>query len=206
MKDYGIYYDLDSLGDVLMIEFKPDIYPDEVERVGDVAKIYTRGELIGINIFDIQKTIKIKARGLLPIVSHKFIDIINERILAASLPKLDYKDDSGFKICQVIKVEDHPFSDELHIVTVSLGEDDTLTLVSKATNVKNGLISVVAIEGTFLPNGAVIEENKVLGVVSHGMLCSPKTLNMPNSPSDGKLIELDDRSKIGEDFFKTTLR
>ena len=68
MNRYGLFYNYKTLGDVLLIVFKPTENPDEVIKMDDVVVLKKNNEVIGINIFNISKIMKIKANGFIPLV------------------------------------------------------------------------------------------------------------------------------------------
>ncbi len=65
---YALYYDYETIGDVLMIVINSQATPDRCEKKDNVSILYKNDELVGINIFDISKIIKIKAKGFIPLV------------------------------------------------------------------------------------------------------------------------------------------
>ena len=77
MNRYGLFYNYKTLGDVLLIVFKPTENPDEVIKMDDVVVLKKNNEVIGINIFNISKIMKIKANGFIPLVEDKVLNIIN---------------------------------------------------------------------------------------------------------------------------------
>ena len=82
-------------------------------------------------------------------------------------------------IAQVTKVEKHPKSGKLTLVTVERG-GGTQTVVCGASNVPDpGGKVVLAPLGVHLPEvGFTIEPRKIQGVVSEGMLCSEQELGL----------------------------
>ena len=50
---YGLYYNHKTIGDVLLIEFKPNEYPTRVEKHDNVVALYDNDDLVGINVFNI---------------------------------------------------------------------------------------------------------------------------------------------------------
>jgi len=64
---YAIFYNYKTVGDVLLIVFDSNTIPDKVVLKDDVTSLYIGDKLIGINIFNISETMKIKADGLIPV-------------------------------------------------------------------------------------------------------------------------------------------
>jgi phenylalanyl-tRNA synthetase beta chain len=76
---------------------------------------------------------------------------------------------------EILQIEKHPDADKLQIVTVSLGKDRRV-IVCGAPNIKVGQKVPVALPGAVLPGDFRISKREVRGIVSDGMLCSPKEL------------------------------
>ena len=91
---YRCFYDHEVNGDVLFILLDPEKKPDHIVKKDDVVALYNQDELIGINIFSISKEVKIKASGILFTVNDAFVDVINNILANAGLPKLPYFRDS----------------------------------------------------------------------------------------------------------------
>jgi len=103
---------------------------------------------------------------------------------------------------KVIECEDHPDSDHLHITKTDIGSE-VLDIVCGASNCREGLKVIVALEGCQLPLGT-IKKSKIRGVESNGMLCSLKELGISedllqeDSASHNGIEELNDEFEIGE--------
>jgi phenylalanyl-tRNA synthetase beta chain len=91
---------------------------------------------------------------------------------------------------KIISIARHPNADKLVICQVDTGKE-TLTIVTGATNVREGHIVPVAQIGAKLPNGMKIKESKLRGEMSYGMLCSAGELSI-----DSKLVPPESRSGI----------
>ena len=75
-------------------------------------------------------------------------------------------------IGEVIKCENHPDSDHLHVLDVNLGEKYGATqIVCGAPNARKGLKVIVARVGAILPK-VEIKKGVIRGVESNGMCCS----------------------------------
>ncbi|WP_003541739.1 phenylalanine--tRNA ligase subunit beta [Desulfotomaculum nigrificans] len=79
---------------------------------------------------------------------------------------------------RIIKIEKHPNADKLVVCTVDVGQPETLQIVTGATNVREGHIIPVALEGAKLAGGLQIKRSKLRGVESQGMLCSGQELGI----------------------------
>ena len=199
---YGMYYNYKTVGDVLMISYLPNEIPNKVISSNNVTSLYKDNDLVGINIFDISKVMKIKATGLITNLNINVLNVINSILKNNNVKELEEQKESGFKVGKILTLEEHPDSEHLHILTVDINTDKPLDIVCGAYNAKVGLKVVVATLYTFMPNGQQILPSKLLGVDSNGMLCSGRELNLEGYEGKRGLLELDDSYNIGDDFFK----
>lgn len=201
MKDYAIFYNYHTIGDVLLIISDLETKPNRVIKNGDVTSLYLDDKLIGINIFNISNVLKIKSNGLIVLPLKEMIDVINNILINANVETLEYKKESGFKVGKVLTCEEHPDSDHMHVLTVDIGSE-VLDIVCGAPNVKEGQKVVVATLGTTMFDGKKIVPSSLRGIKSNGMLCSPRELHLEGAPNVRGILVLDDDAIIGEDFFK----
>lgn len=201
MKDYAIFYNYHTIGDVLLIISDLETKPNRVIKNGDVTSLYLDDKLIGINIFNISNVLKIKSNGLIVLPLKEMIDVINNILINANVETLEYKKESGFKVGKVLTCEEHPDSDHMHVLTVNIGSE-VLDIVCGAPNVKEGQKVVVATLGTTMFDGKKIVPSSLRGIKSNGMLCSPRELHLEGAPNVRGILVLDDDATIGEDFFK----
>ena len=78
----------------------------------------------------------------------------------------------------VEEVRPHPNADRLRITTVEDGTDTKKQVVCGAPNVTVGVKYPFARVGTTLPGGVTLDERKIRGELSQGMLCSAKELGL----------------------------
>ena len=197
---YSLFYNYHVIGDILMIVFNHKAKPTRHTKVDDVVGIYDNDELIGINIFNFSNICKIKSEGLVLLPPNQLIDAINFKLLNAGFEKLDYVEESGFRIGQVLTCEEHPDSDHLHVLIVDV-KDQILDIVCGAPNVAVGQKVVVAMPYTTMFDGSEIIPSELRGVKSNGMLCSPRELHLPNAPQVRGILVLEDDAEVGSDFF-----
>ncbi|HPQ45723.1 MAG TPA: phenylalanine--tRNA ligase subunit beta [Clostridia bacterium] len=93
---------------------------------------------------------------------------------------------------KILSIEKHPDADKLVVCKVDVGNGE-IQIVTGATNVSEGDLVPVALHGASLPGGVKIKKGKLRGVVSDGMLCSLRELNLtvndyPNAIEDGIFI------------------
>lgn len=118
-------------------------------------------------------------------------------------------------VVKVLKCEDHPNADRLHVCTIDDGgttpdvkRDDSghVQVVCGAPNVREGLMVAWLPPGSTVPESVgkdpfVLEARELRGVVSNGMLASPKELALGDSHEG--ILEIDEpEAKPGDDFAK----
>ena len=105
---------------------------------------------------------------------------------------------------RVLSVVRHENSDHMWVCQVDVGRDEPVQIVTGAQNVREGDLVPAALHNSYLPGGIHITEGKLRGVVSNGMLCSLKELNLtlndfPYAIEDGIWI-LEEDCKPGDDI------
>lgn len=95
---------------------------------------------------------------------------------------------------KIVKCVAHPDSDHLHVLDVDDGSGKIRQVVCGAPNVREGLISALAIPGCVI-QGHEIKCGKLRGVVSDGMMCSGLEIGVNNDHSG--IIELDSNTVLG---------
>ncbi|MBQ3475262.1 MAG: phenylalanine--tRNA ligase subunit beta [Bacilli bacterium] len=107
-------------------------------------------------------------------------------------------------IGEIVKCEDHPDSDHLHVCNVNVGKE-ILQIVCGAPNAREGLKVIVALAGAKLPGGE-IKKGSIRGVESNGMMCSIAELGLDNKFLSDKdrdgIAELSKDAPVGEDALK----
>lgn len=86
-------------------------------------------------------------------------------------------------VARVVEAGRHPNSDHLWLTKVDDGSGTLLEVVCGAPNVSVGTLYPFARTGTVLPAGPTIEQRKIRGVTSHGMLCSARELQLGDDQS-----------------------
>ena len=79
---------------------------------------------------------------------------------------------------RVLSMERHPDSDHMWVCQIDVGQDTPTQIVTGAWNVHVGDMVPAALHKSLLPGGKKIEKGKLRGVVSNGMLCSLKELEL----------------------------
>src|SRR5579859_1944911 len=109
----------------------------------------------------------------------------------------------GIVVAQVIRREKHTNADEISLCRVNDGSAER-QIVCGAQNFKAGDKVPLILPGASLPLKAgekepfTIKVGKIRGVESHGMMCSPQELGLPDQV-DGLLILRED-AKVGQPF------
>jgi len=112
-------------------------------------------------------------------------------------------DFEGIIVAQVLTCEKHPNADKLSLCRVNDGTGER-QIVCGARNFKPGDKVPLILPGASLPlkpgekTPFTIKVGKIRGVESHGMMCSPQELGLPD-PVDGLLILRED-ARVGQPF------
>jgi len=109
----------------------------------------------------------------------------------------------NFIICKIVKSQKHPNADRLILCDVDVGTGNIVKVVCGAQNARDGLFTVYAPPGTFIPKIKMkLKVAKIRGIESNGMLCSGYELDQ-SSDKEG-IIELNKKEKnIGDKYFKS---
>lgn len=110
---------------------------------------------------------------------------------------------SNVVVGRICEIHPHPNADKLVVCMVDVG-DRKLQIVTGASNVKEGQLVPVALDGATLPGGYRITVTSLRGVESYGMLCSGEELGLteedyPGAEVDGILI-LQEEYPLGMDI------
>lgn len=101
-------------------------------------------------------------------------------------------------VVKIVKIENHPSREDLHVVTITDGENN-FNVVCGAKNVRENMLAVFAPIGAIVPQtNKPIKPRNVAGVESAGMLCSGAELKV--NDDDSGLYEITNESKIGTEF------
>ena len=118
----------------------------------------------------------------------EFVDVdANDREFAEAMTlsgsKVETTEDLGAEISNVVagrilSMERHPDSDHMWVCQLDVGQAEPVQIVTGAWNIHTGDMVPVALHKSTLPGGKKIEKGKLRGVLSNGMLCSLKELNL----------------------------
>ena len=102
---------------------------------------------------------------------------------------------AAFTVAKVVEAVQHPNADRLRVCQVDT-VDGRKEIVCGAPNARAGLTTIYAPLGAFVPgSGITLEARPVRGVVSNGMLCSGRELEVADD-ADG-IVELPDSLTVG---------
>src|SRR4051812_40578477 len=102
---------------------------------------------------------------------------------------------AAFSVAKIVEAVQHPNADRLRVCQVDT-RDGRKEIVCGAPNARLGLTTIYAPLGAYVPGaGITLEARPVRGVVSNGMLCSARELEVAEE-SDG-IVELPDTLEVG---------
>ncbi len=90
---------------------------------------------------------------------------------------------------RIIKIEKHPEADRLVVCRVDIGGGVVTQIITAATNVFEGAVVPVSLEGADLVNGVKIQKTKMRGVESCGMFCSGQELGSDENYFEGAGVD-----------------
>lgn len=88
---------------------------------------------------------------------------------------------------KIEKIERHQDAERLFVCQVNIGERN-VQIITSATNVFEGALVPVSLDGAELANGIKIKNSKIRGVASEGMFCSGEELGIDDNFYDGASI------------------
>lgn len=183
------------VGDVLMVVFANNQGKTlAFDKKDEIARVFTEAgnQTVAFNFFNASKKISLSnlTNGQIELDS-SLLDALNQSLKSAGFQELlTESSQQPIVIAHVIKVEEHPDSDHLHVCQVDVGQQEPLQIVCGAPNVKAGMLTVAALPGSMMPDGTLIWHGKLRGVNSAGMLCSARELALPNAAEKRGIIEL----------------
>ena len=95
----------------------------------------------------------------------------------------------GIVVGHVLEQKDHPDADRLKVLTIDIGKDSPITIITNAKNTKVGDYLPVITSGTKMDNGTLIEDHHYFGIVSQGMLTAYSELGYDDSVIPKELRE-----------------
>ena len=146
-----------------------------VEDKNGVTALYLGDELLGYNIFDLSRVLKLKAKGIIFTPGVELVTLVNQLLTAAGFPVLEELTDSGFHVFKVTKIEEHPLDEKAKIVTLTDGKD-TYETVTKLNNLNADDKVVGLIDGYIAPDGMMFLKHVDHNIKNDVLLLSEKAL------------------------------
>ncbi|MFA6859835.1 MAG: phenylalanine--tRNA ligase subunit beta [Clostridia bacterium] len=139
-----------------------------------------------------------------------FVDIKeNENVIASKLTSAGFEVEEILHqdeflgqvfVGQIEKIEKHPNADSLVVCKVNLGSS-FVQIITSATNVFEGALVPVSLDGASLANGIKIKPSVLRGVSSDGMFCSGEELGITDAFYEGAsthgILIFKDEFKLG---------
>ena len=197
---YRLFYNYAVSKDVLFVLIDPSKKVTSTKRVEEVEALYSEKELIGYNIFDISKTVKINADGIIFLPEAHLVDAINSVLSRTGFVPLPRVSESGFVVLKILSLEEHPLDEKASIVTLEGKNGEHFETVSKAKNLSVGSLCVAAQDGSVLADGTLFKKGIEKNIPIDVLLMSPKALKL-GSEEDILFIPKDGDYQIGDDFF-----
>ena len=186
MKNYALYYSYKGIGDVVIVMFE-DKKATRYVKKGRVTVIYHDDEVIGYNIFDIKEILKIKSEGMIYLPSPALVEVLNTILINEGVEPLKIMENSGYFTAKVQQINGN-------YARLSLGDKEINASVKDDIRVNDNV--VIAIKGTHLYNGKVVEDE--------ALVCTYKQLGI--SIEDDRILHLDEDVEIGKDFFSSEVK
>ncbi|MDR0299516.1 MAG: DUF4479 and tRNA-binding domain-containing protein [Streptococcaceae bacterium] len=190
----------ENIGNVLMLVMADSQGTKlDYERKADIARVFREdtGETVGWNFFGKE----FERNGEVKLTEEQVWKLEDDITAAGFVDTIEGEASSQFKVAEIVKMEDHPDSDHLHICQVNVGDPENLVqIVCGASNAREGLKTVAVLPISMMPNGALIFDSSLRGVKSFGMLCSARELELENAPQVSGIIELSADLEVGMDF------
>lgn len=104
---------------------------------------------------------------------------------------------SGVVVGKIKSIEKHPNAENLSVCVIDTGKE-SITVICGAKNIAEGDLVPLALVGASLADGFRIEQKKLRGIDSFGMLCSEKELGLSDDHSGIFILPPD--VTIGQDL------
>ena len=125
------------------------------------------------------------------VLAAKLTDAGLEAVLIETLPEFF----ESIVVGHVVSLQKHPDADKLRVCMIEIGDGDPHQIICGAPNIEAGQKVPVATIGTTFPDGMKIKKAKLRGVVSNGMVCSERELDLSQDHSG--IMVLDPKAEIG---------
>ena len=103
-----------------------------------------------------------------------------------------------FEVVEIVKINKHPNADRLNICIIKRENEETLQIVCGASNVYEGMKTILAPVGTRINKDIEIKKSQIRGQYSYGMLCSGEEIGIKELSNNG-IIDI--KANIGEKLY-----
>nr|WP_276933387.1 DUF4479 and tRNA-binding domain-containing protein [Globicatella sulfidifaciens] len=194
------FYNNKGIGDVLLLT-SGNVADDKVKTAtkDNVTVIYDEDtdEAVSVNLFNVAEKLGLEGNGALAL-SNEQVKQVNEMIAAAGFDLTIEVDNSPkFVVGHVEECHKHEDSDHLSVTQIRVADDKVLQIVCGARNISKGLNVLVALPGAVMPSGLIIWPGELRGVVSNGMVCSTRELELTHIEDYPGIWELAKDLKVG---------
>lgn len=186
---YRMFYDREKHGDILFILIEPERQATEIKKAGNVESMYDGEDLIGININNLSKILKIRAHGMIITPGEELVNVVNHIISRAGLKKLPYCVDSGYRVATITSIDEY--------VTLKVGEK-TLTALKEYSNLEVGDDVVIALDGTIQYNRKTFKSYEENSKTINCHICIAEELRIESDVEGAFIVE---GYKSGDDFY-----
>ena len=182
---FSIFYNFNSLGDVLILSKDINRKFHHLERKNNVVALFDKdSNLYGYNIFEINKMMKIYYKGLLSYPFDSIVDIINLFLTSSGFEKIPYYNFSGIRVGVIKQIS-------MNNLIISFGEEEII-IKNKNFNLTVDDVILYGYPNVLLPSlrrtdkeqGEILKENDLFN-------------NNVN-----EFVILKDKTLIGKDFYK----
>ena len=194
------FYNNEGIGDVLLLT-SGNVEDDKVKTAtkDNVTVIYDEDtdEAVSVNLFNVAEKLGLEGNGALALSSEQ-VKQVNEMIATAGFDLTIEVDNSPkFVVGHVEECRKHEDSDHLSVTQIRVSDDKVLQIVCGARNISKGLNVLVALPGAVMPSGLIIWPGELRGVISNGMVCSTRELELTHIEDYPGIWELSKDLKVG---------
>ncbi len=197
---YRLFYNHQISKDVLFVLIDPTKTVTSTKRNEEVVALYHDEEIVGYNIFDISKTVRIVSKGIIFCPDSKMIDAINSVLSRTGFPLLPYLSDSGYQVMRIVSVEEHPLDEKASIISLIGKDEKKYETVAKAKNIAIGSLCVAALSGSILSDGTLFVSKTEKNLPIDVLPMSPKMLKI-GEEKDILFLPSEEDYAVGDDFF-----
>ncbi|MFK8242740.1 MULTISPECIES: YtpR family tRNA-binding protein [unclassified Facklamia] len=194
------FYNQEGIGDVLLLT-SGTVADEHIETKSNdnVTVIYDEitKQPVSINIFGVAETLGLTGNGAIELHDEQ-VKSVNQLIQKAGFDiEISVDNSPKFVVGHVETCVPHEDSDHLSVTTIRVAADEVLQIVCGARNIAKGLKVLVALPGAVMPSGLIIWPGELRGVVSNGMVCSTRELELTHIEDYPGIWELKSDLPIG---------